>query len=260
MSGRDERRLIIELAQALEDLKRAALGSKVEAEGLATHVVVRGDTGQLAALVITVDKLLWRMVQRGAPVLSMSFGDVVQVMVNDGSGVMITYHPSDLDPDVEASVRTVNPTLELDAEFIFGMDDAGTELRQALLDRAMAGMEDNLVGEALAHGSGYLEGIAVDVERYSVSVEARGSAIAVSGAKFPRSAFPYSAASWFRVGHQGPESFAAEMLRLSPDDETISLSLGDERMDDRWRLIVKPDDIERWRVLLEHFSIRDASR
>lgn len=259
MSSRDERRFIGDVAQALQDVKRATMGRKIEAECLATLFVVRGDGGQLAALVVTSDSLFWRVVKPGAPVFSMMFRDVVRVMGNDYGGVLITYVPSDMDPDVEAAFRKVNPSGELDAEFIFGTEGAARELRQQLVDRASVGMENNVLGEVLAVGNGYLEGIAVDVERYAVTVEARGSVIVVSGPEFERCGFPYAAASWFLVGPQRAESFATQTLGLSPDDETVCLSLADEGIDGRWLLIVKPDDIMRWRVLLEHSSIRDAA-
>jgi hypothetical protein len=39
----------------------------------------------------------------------------------------------------------------------------------------------------------------------------------------------------------------------------VWLSLTDQGSEGRWTLIVKPDDLERWQTILEHFGIRNAS-
>jgi hypothetical protein len=38
----------------------------------------------------------------------------------------------------------------------------------------------------------------------------------------------------------------------------MSLTAGG--VEDRWRLVVKPDDLARWQTILAHFGIRDAGQ
>lgn len=130
------------------------------------------------------------------------------------------------------------------------------DVRQLVLGRADGVVQLRAAGELLAAGEGYLEGI-LESEHYEVGVEAHESRLVIFMGGAPTESYPYTAAKWFSV-EQLPEGLAASE-RLGVGTQAIWMSLKAGGVDDRWRLVVKPDDLERWRTSLEHFAIRDVT-
>jgi hypothetical protein len=207
--------------------------------------------GGPAVLLMTDQRVLWRLVQAGAPVLSLNFSDIWKVMVDEGTGVLLTYRPVDY-PD---ELRSHNPNGELDAEFMFQPGDE--DVRALVLGRAHGVVQLRAAGATLATGVGYLEGV-LENEGYDVDVQAHESMLVLFMGGAPSETFSYSSVAWFRVGPL-PEGLTASE-HLGVGSLAIWLSLASLGVEDRWRLVVKPDDVERWRTILEYFSIRDAGR
>ena len=165
MRRRGKRRMVVALGQAWRDLHAAVdlVETKVLAEG-AVGVAVAHEA-ELAVMAVTPDRVLWRFVRSGW-LVSQAFATVTELAF---------YGPT---------VRVIFG--ELDAYFAFDTDQAGLLLRQCLLDRAIAVIREKNAGELLAAGSGYLEQIAVDGERFTVTVQARGVSSRRRGARLPR--------------------------------------------------------------------------
>ena len=203
-----------------------------------------------AMLLVTDRRLLWRITEPGSPVLTLNFSDIYRVKADEGNVVTLTYRPADF----PAEGRRLNPKGELDAEFIFrhGSED----VRELVLGRAQREVELRSAGATLASGVGYLSGV-VKSEQYEVDVEAHESGLVLYRGALPMWICSYSAATSFAV-HPVPEGVTASE-RLGVGSPAIWLSLAGEGVPDRWRLVVKADDVLRWRVILEHFGVRDAA-
>jgi hypothetical protein len=228
----------------------ADLHAHVEADEKPYGEAPIGHLNQLGALVVTDLRVLWRFIEPNAPVLTLNFTDISEVKVDDGRGVLLTYRPAVLREDQ----RSVNPPGDLEAEFIFQPDD--DEVRKLVLGRAHREVELKAAGVTLASGVGYLSGL-LQTERYPVSAEARESALVLFQGRLPMWFCRYTAVAWFRVDPL-PEGLKASE-HLGPGSTGIWLALAGEGVEDRWRLVVKPDDLERWRVILEQFGVRDAA-
>ena len=109
----------------------------------------------------------------------------------------------------------------------------------------------------LASGDGYVEGV-LEHEHYPARVEAHESALVVLMGGAVSRTFPYSAVAWFRIGPVPEPSWASDLLGAGRP--VVWLSVADGAVEDRWRLALKSDDLERWRVSLEYFGIRDAAK
>ena len=116
-------------------------------------------TPSRAALVVTESRLIWKMIVSPslpeAPVLSLRFKDVTDIMVSDFGEVLLTYAPADY-PD---ELRKENPAGELDVHFRFS--ETEQQLRQFVLDCAYMGSQLRLAGEVLATGRGKMEELRV---------------------------------------------------------------------------------------------------
>jgi hypothetical protein len=233
-----------ELEQALDELR----GQLRQDETVVANAPV-AHLQQLAMLVVTDRRLIWKFTEPGGPVLSLAFHDISQVQVDEGLGVLFTYRPADF-PD---GLRSMNPNAELDAELIF--QHGGEEVHQLVLDRAYDVVRLRPTGVPVATGVGYLEGAFSD-EHYPAKVEAHKSALVVLVDKMPLRTFPYSALAWFRVDSLPEGRWASDLPGAG--QPVIRLSLSEMGVKDRWLLVVKPDYIDRWRVILAHFGIRDA--
>jgi hypothetical protein len=212
---------------------------------------VVGYMGEPAALLATDKRVLWRFLAPDAPVLSLNFRDVWEVRLDGALGVLLTYRPTDFPHEL----RLDNPNGELDAEFMFQRGDE--EVRQLVLNHANGAVRVRATGATLATGEAYLTGV-LRHERYRARVEAHQSAMALHVEKmFPRT-FPYSAAAWFRVGSVPPGLWFSDLLGVG--NKAIQVSLTGEGMEDRLRLVIKSDDLEQWRVILENFGVGDTGR
>jgi hypothetical protein len=210
-----------------------------------------GHMTQPAMLLITDKRILWRFIEPGSPVLTLMFSEIREVNVDEGRGVKLTYRPVDL-PDEGSEV---NPNGQWEAEFIF--QRGNEDVRQMVLGRARREVELRSAGATLASGVGYLSGVS-DSEQYDVDVEAHESGLVIYLGALPMWICSYSAATSFAVDPV-PEGLKASE-RLGVGSPAVWLSLAGEGVQDRWRLVVKPDDLERWRVILEQLGIRDARR
>jgi hypothetical protein len=200
-----------------------------------------GYMNEPAMLLVTDKRVLWRSIEPGSPVLSMNFGDIHEVKVDGGDGVTLTYRPAD-NPD------------QLDAEFVFrhGSED----VRDLVLGRARREVEIRAAGATLASGLGYLAGVRKG-EQYEVDVEAREAGLVMYLGALPMWSCSYAAAAWFAVDPVPDGLTASE--RLGVGSPAIWLALAGEGVEDRWRLVVKADDVLRWRVILEHFGVRETT-
>ena len=70
--------------------------------------------------------------------------------------------------------------------------------------------------------------------------------------------FPYSTIRWFQVAPL-PEPLPPSDLLIKGSGPLIHLSWAEEPIEDRWRLLVQTDELDRWRVILEYFGVRDTS-
>jgi hypothetical protein len=210
-----------------------------------------GHTSRPAMLVVTDRRLLWRLTEPGSPVLTLNFNDICEVRAEGDNGIRVTCRPSDF-PDTG---RQVNGNGELDAEFFFqgGNDD----VREMVHGRAKREVEVRTAGATLARGVGYLSGVSKG-ERYQVDVEAHRSGLVIYLGALPMWICGYSAVTSFSEDPV-PEGLIASK-RPGVGSAAVWLTLAGEGVKDRWRLGVKPDHLERWRVILEHFGVRDAAR
>jgi hypothetical protein len=255
-------RRALQVVGASKEARQVAGTEQILAEGLAEQIVSPAWTADnrppLAFLVVTPRRLVWRLIANGSPVLSLSFEDVRSITVaENATGIIVrvclTYRPSGF-PD---SMRDVNPSGELDAEFLFSANDAGARLRKCILDLADASVQAKRPGDVLATGEGYLEGILASEQIYVSLVEAHERAIVIHRSGEPPEVIPYSAAEWFSVSVLPARLTAPRLLQTS--DRVVTLSLTEGGVVGRWRLVVKPDDLEKWRVILAYFGTRDAS-
>jgi hypothetical protein len=208
-----------------------------------------GYLSQSAILLVTEKRILWRVIEPGRPVLTLNFSDIYEVTVDGGSGVTLMYRPADSPDDG----RLVSANGALDAEFVFrrGSED----VRELVLGRAHREVELRAAGAMLASGAGYLSG-ALNTEQYEVDVEAHESGLVIYLGALPMWTCSYAAATSFRVDPVPEELKTPE--RLGVGGPAIWLSLAGEGLQDRWRLVVKADDVLRWRVILEHFGVRES--
>ena len=88
-----------------------------------------------------------------------------------------------------------------------------------------------------------------------MSVEARSGALAVIGPGNPL-VIPYPSVSWSRVVE--PLAHDTSVLDVHEGQKVIMVSLAVDLMEDRWRLIINPDDLPRWQTLLARHGVRDA--
>jgi hypothetical protein len=197
---------------------------------------------------MTDKRILWRFIESGSPVLALYFRDICDVNADSGNGVMLTYRRAD-GPD---DGRQVNANGELDAEFIFEAGD--DDVREKVLGRAQREVELRAAGATLASGVGYLTGVLKD-EQYEVDVEAHESGLVIYLGALPMWICSYSAATSFAVDPV-PEGLKASE-RLGIGSPAIWVSLAGGGVQDRWRLVVKADHIERWRAILQHSGVRE---
>lgn len=109
-------------------------------------------------------------------------------------------------------------------------------------------------GKYLALGTGIMWGILKN-ERFAVTVEARETKLLVVGEAFRSFAYPSIAS--FRIAKALPESFAAKALSLQRSEDVIHLSVTEGGSEGRWRLLIRPDDSDKWRHILDEFGIED---
>jgi len=210
-----------------------------------------GYMGQPAMLLVTDRRVLWRIIEPGSPVLTLDFSDIYEVKVDGDNGVQLTYSPAEFPPDEQGRV---DPTCELQAEFIFRR--GGEDVRELILGRARREVEVRAAGPTLASGVGHLSGV-LKSEQYEVDVEAHEAGLVIYLGALPMWACSYSAAAWFAVDPV-PEGLKASE-RLGVGSPAIWLSLAGAGVQDRWRLVVKADDVLRWRVILERFGVRETT-
>jgi hypothetical protein len=248
-----KRRQLATVTYSTDQLLEASLvelHAHVEADEKTYGEAPIGHLNQLGALLVTDMRLLWRFIEPNAPVLSLNFTDISEVKVDEGRGVQLTYRPVRSSDELGA----VHPQGDLDAEFIFQRGD--DDVRELVLGRARREVELKGAGATLASGVGYLSGL-LETERYQVKAEARESALVLFQGRLPMWLCRYTAVAWFCVDPLPKGLKESELLGVG--STAIWLAIAGEGVEDRWRLVVKPNDLDGWRVILEHFGIRDAA-
>jgi hypothetical protein len=209
-----------------------------------------GHLSQPAVLLMTDKRILWRFIESGSPVVTLNFRDICEVNTDSGNGITLTYRRDDV-PDEGGQI---DPNGESEAEFAFELENE--DVREKVLGRAHREVELRAAGVRLASGVGYLSGVLKD-EQYEVDVEAHESGLVIYLGALPMWICSYSAATSFAVDLVPAGLRASE--RLGVGSPAIWLSLAGEGVQDRWRLVVKGDDFERWRAILEHSGVREEA-